>query len=57
MHLHKILFNILDDAYLAITASKSHSRYETPALFQQEADTRAEADRIEAERIILEQEL
>ena len=51
------LYNILDDAVLAITLSKSGSRYETPELLQKEADDEIEAQRIEAERIRLEQEL
>ena len=43
------LYNILDDAVLAITLSKSGSRYETPELLQKEADAEIEAQRLQDE--------
>ena len=45
------LFNILDDAYLAISMSRSGVEFNTPTLAQQKIDAKAEADRIEAERL------
>lgn len=45
------LFNLLDDAYLAISMIRSGVEFNTPALVQQKLDAKIEADRIEAERL------
>jgi hypothetical protein len=45
------LFNLLDDAYLAISMIRSGVEFNTPALAQQKLNAKIEADRIEAERL------